>query len=85
MQSLFVIYASFIANGGCQVCHTGAGRGAMRAASACDSKGQAKACVQQGHDRELPEWVPASYLCVIVSAVCVKRTINLWFNEFDYR
>jgi len=48
----------------------------MRAASACDSKGQAKACVQQGHDRKLPEWVPAPHLCVIVSTVCVKRTIN---------
>jgi len=34
MQSLFVIFASFAANGGCQVCHTGVGRGAMRAASA---------------------------------------------------
>jgi len=27
----------------------GMGTGAHKAASACDSKGQAKACVQQGH------------------------------------
>jgi len=53
----------------------------MRAASACDSKGQAKACVQQGHDRELPEWVHTPHLCVIVSAVCGKRTTNQGLSQ----
>jgi len=42
----------------------GMGTGAHKAASACDSKGQAKACVQQRHDRKLPHGripIPAVY------------------------
>jgi len=37
-----------------------------------------------GHDRKLLEWIPASYLYVIVSAICVNCALNYGFIAVSY-
>jgi len=42
----------------------GMGTDTHKAASACENKGHAKACVQQGHDRKLPHGrIPIPSVC----------------------